>query len=122
MERSVLTDAQWALIEPHCRDKPSDPGRKGRNNRLFMEAVLWIACTRCPWRDLPTPSSMSASRKLAVAPLRPRCRRKQEVRLAQRKQTGGSRLLTGHAAVIPYLREADIIALYQAASPVTETR
>ncbi|WP_408877119.1 transposase [Gluconobacter wancherniae] len=75
MERFVLTDSQWALIEPHCLDKLSDPGRSGRNNRLFMEAVLWIACTGHPWRDLPTPSSMSASRKLAVAPLRPRRRR-----------------------------------------------
>uniref|UniRef100_UPI0038CFC14D transposase n=2 Tax=Acetobacteraceae TaxID=433 RepID=UPI0038CFC14D len=79
MERFVLTDSQWALIEPHCLDKLSDPGRSGRNNRLFMEAVLWIACTGHPWRDLPTPSSMSASRKLAVAPLRPRRRRIQTV-------------------------------------------
>ncbi|MCK6103632.1 IS5 family transposase [Brevundimonas sp. EYE_349] len=53
MDRDVLTDAQWAKIEPHCLGKPSDPGRSGRNNRQFLEAVLWIARTGSPWRDLP---------------------------------------------------------------------
>ncbi|MDZ5648044.1 IS5 family transposase [Nitrospirillum sp. BR 11828] len=53
MERFVLTDAQWAKMEPHCLGKPSDPGRSGSDNRLFIEAVLWIARTSSPWRDLP---------------------------------------------------------------------
>ena len=53
MERFVLTDAQWAQIEPHCLGKRMDPGRSGRNNRLFMEAVLWVVRTGSPWRDLP---------------------------------------------------------------------
>ena len=53
MERLVLTDAQWAKMEPHCLGKAEDPGRSGRNNRLFLEAVLWIVRTGSPWRDLP---------------------------------------------------------------------
>src|SRR6202047_5394581 len=53
MDRFVLTDAQWAKMEPHCSGKPSDPGRSGGNNRMFAEAVLWIARTGSPWRDLP---------------------------------------------------------------------
>jgi transposase len=53
MERLVLTDAQWAKMEPHCLGKPGDAGRSGTNNRLFVEAVLWIARTGSPWRDLP---------------------------------------------------------------------
>ena len=53
MERFVLTDAQWAKMEPHCLGKTGDPGRSGSDNRLFLEAVLWIARTGSPWRDLP---------------------------------------------------------------------
>ena len=53
MERFVLTDAQWAKMEPHCLGKLTDPGRSGGNNRLLMEAVLWIVRTGSPWRDLP---------------------------------------------------------------------
>lgn len=53
MECFVLTDTQWAKMEPHCLGKPTDPGRSGRNNRLFMEAVLWIVRAGIPLRDLP---------------------------------------------------------------------
>ena len=53
MIRTVLTDAQWARMEPHSLGKRSDPGRTGGDGRLFLEAVLWIARTGAPWRDLP---------------------------------------------------------------------
>ena len=48
-----MTDAQWAKMEPLCLGKPGDPGRRGKDNRLVVEAVLWIARTGSPWRDLP---------------------------------------------------------------------
>jgi transposase len=54
MDRFCLTDAQWAKMELHCLGKPSDPGRTGGDNRLFVEAVLWIARTGSPWQDLPS--------------------------------------------------------------------
>jgi transposase len=53
MDRYVLTDTQWAKMAPHCLGKKSDPGRSGEDNRRFVEAVLWIARTGSPWRDLP---------------------------------------------------------------------
>ena len=53
MARTVLTEAQWAKMDPHCLGKPGDPGRSGTNNRLFIEGILWIVRTGSPWRDLP---------------------------------------------------------------------
>ncbi len=52
-ERFVITDRQWSLMEPHCLGKKTDPGRTGGDGRMFLEAVLWIARTGSPWRDLP---------------------------------------------------------------------
>jgi putative transposase len=51
--RTVLNDAQWERIAPLLPGKVGDPGRSGRDNRLFVEAVLWIGRTGAPWRDLP---------------------------------------------------------------------
>jgi len=52
-DRFVITDRQWFLMEPHCLGKKSDAGRTGGDGRLFLEAVIWIARTGSPWRDLP---------------------------------------------------------------------
>lgn len=54
MTRRVLTDAQWAIIEPYCLGKAPDPGQTGRDPRLFVEAVLWIVRTGAQWRELPS--------------------------------------------------------------------
>ena len=53
MTRYTLSDAQWAAIEPLCPGKQTDPGKTAKDNRLFLEAVLWIVRTGSPWRDLP---------------------------------------------------------------------
>ena len=53
MARTCLTDAQWERMAPLAPGKPGDPGATGRDNRRFVEAVLWIARTGAPWRDLP---------------------------------------------------------------------
>ena len=51
--RLVLSDQQWKRIEKLCVGKAEDPGGTGGDNRMFVEAVLWIARTGSPWRDLP---------------------------------------------------------------------
>ena len=51
--RLVLSERQWKRIEKLCVGKMEDPGGTGTNNRMFVEAVLWIARTGSPWRDLP---------------------------------------------------------------------
>ena len=48
----MLTDAYWAKIEPLCTGKANDRGST-TNNRIFIEAVLWIVRTGSPWRVLP---------------------------------------------------------------------
>jgi len=53
MPRLGLRDDQWARIEGLLPGKPGDRGRSAADNRLFVEAVLWIARTGAPWRDLP---------------------------------------------------------------------
>jgi transposase len=53
MNRDLLSDAQWQRIAPLLPGKPGDPGRSGEDNRLFVEAVLWLVRTGVPWRDLP---------------------------------------------------------------------
>jgi putative transposase len=53
MRRHELTDEQWTAIESHVPGKKNDPGRTARDNRLFVNAVFWIARTGAPWRDLP---------------------------------------------------------------------
>ena len=51
--RHELTDAQWKQIEPLLPGKAGDPGRTAADNRLFVNAVLYVLKTGIPWADLP---------------------------------------------------------------------
>ena len=42
------------VLSPHLPGKESDSGVTARDNRLFLEAVLWRVRTGLPWRDLPS--------------------------------------------------------------------
>jgi transposase len=53
MPRLNLRDDQWERIAHLLPGKPGDRGRTAANNRLFVEAVLWMARSGAPWRDLP---------------------------------------------------------------------
>ena len=50
----MVGDAVWEKIAPLLPGKPSDPGATAKDNRLFLEAVLWRVRTGVPWRDLPS--------------------------------------------------------------------
>jgi len=53
MDRLVLSDEQWACISGLIIGRPDQRGSTGRDNRMFVEGVLWIVRTGSPWRDLP---------------------------------------------------------------------
>lgn len=50
----MISDSQWTQIQPLL---PKEAGRVGRpymqDHRTTVEAILWIARTGAPWRDLP---------------------------------------------------------------------
>ncbi|WP_061540067.1 transposase [Collimonas fungivorans] len=48
-----LQDEQWQELEPLLLGKQSDPGVNAKNNRLFIDAVLWIVTRNSAWRNLP---------------------------------------------------------------------
>ena len=52
MIRRELTDRHWLRIEKLVPGKEGDRGRSGEDNRLFVDAVLWVLRTGSPWRDL----------------------------------------------------------------------
>jgi transposase len=53
MDRLVLSDEQWTRISGLIIGRPDQRGSTGRDNRMFVEGVLWIVRTGSPWRDLP---------------------------------------------------------------------
>ena len=53
MNRKGLADGQWDRIKDLLPGKATDRGVTARDNRLFVDAVLWIVRTGYPWRDLP---------------------------------------------------------------------
>ena len=53
MIRTVLDDRKWQKIEAFLA-ADNHLGRPPKNDRLFVEAVLWWRRTGVPWRDLPS--------------------------------------------------------------------
>jgi transposase len=53
MSCRTLNDAQWAQIADLVAGKVGDSVASGKDSRLFVDAMLWIARTSAPWRDLP---------------------------------------------------------------------
>src|SRR6516165_289195 len=53
--RYMLTDDLWAALEPHVRQAKRHKGGQAPvlPDRMFFEALLYVARTGIPWRDLP---------------------------------------------------------------------
>ena len=49
MRRHELTEREWKIVEPHALGRLGT----GRDNRLFVNAVLYRVRTGVAWRDLP---------------------------------------------------------------------
>lgn len=49
----ALQDDQWNLIKDLLPGKKGAAGRTCKDNRLFVDAVLWLAWTGGHWRELP---------------------------------------------------------------------
>ena len=47
-------DDHWDKIKDALPGKVGDRGRTAEDNLLFINAVMWMAKTGAPWRDLPT--------------------------------------------------------------------
>ena len=52
-KRYELTDRQWERVAGMLPGKVGDPGRSGSDNRLFVNAVLWVLRSGAHWHDLP---------------------------------------------------------------------
>ena len=51
--RHAISDADWVRVKDHLPGQPGQHGGVARDNRRFLDAVLWIARTGAAWRDLP---------------------------------------------------------------------
>ncbi len=51
--RYALRDDQWKRIEPLLPGRKGHVGVTARDNRLFVDAVLYRYRAGIPWRDLP---------------------------------------------------------------------
>ena len=55
--RHAIKDADWERIKDHLPGQPGQHGKAAKNNRLFIDAVLWIAKTGAPWPTCPNTSA-----------------------------------------------------------------
>ena len=51
--RHAISDADWDRVKGLLPGQRGQHGGIADDNRRFLDAVLWIARTGAPWRDLP---------------------------------------------------------------------
>lgn len=53
LHRHAISDADWDRIKHLLPGQPGQHGGVARDNRRFIDAVLYVARTGVPWADLP---------------------------------------------------------------------
>ena len=53
VKRYELSERQWECVRDLLPGKVGDPGRSGRDNRRFVNGVLWVLRSGARWHDLP---------------------------------------------------------------------
>jgi transposase len=53
LPRHAISDADWDRIQHLLPGQPGQHGGVARDNRRFLDAVLWVARTGAAWADLP---------------------------------------------------------------------
>ena len=53
MRRFEMDEDRYRRVEHLLPGRPGDPGATAKDNRLSLDAVLWVARTGAPWADLP---------------------------------------------------------------------
>lgn len=48
-----LSDEVWALLEPNLPGQRGQWGGIAKDNRRFVDGVLWVIRTGSPWRNMP---------------------------------------------------------------------
>ncbi len=54
LSRHDISDAHWGRIERLLPGRPGQHGGVGADNRLFVNAIRYLAKTGIAWADLPT--------------------------------------------------------------------
>jgi transposase len=53
MKRYELSASQWRTIEPLLPGRPGSVGVTARDNRRFVNGVLWVVRSGARWKDMP---------------------------------------------------------------------
>lgn len=54
LRRYELTDQDWEQLAPFLPSETTGkPGRPPKDNRIMLHAMIWIARSGAPWRELP---------------------------------------------------------------------
>jgi len=50
--RGLMSDEEWACLEPFVVERGPRSGRRPKDHRLVLDGIFWIARTGVAWRDL----------------------------------------------------------------------